>query len=462
MEEGTYTPEYGNNLVPVLDQYDNITDYRYMMTKDTKRTLLNQDITAAEVIGRTLGSIDDKVVTKAHNDKILKFILADMKANYDEDTSVGKLNKQEYIEIKKDSNNPKVQEIYKILPSNMKQAILDSDRGYIAVRRDMLHSYFGFRDATLTDFFGLYNITPEVIKRWIKYAEAIWKDIISISKVDIIIRTPIVFIGNIISNFMYSVVMGTNPLAVGKIQLESMRNLTAYMDKAKELKEAKIEEISGKNVKSKIARLEKELKDNPVHELMEAGMYTAIIEDVNKRDLKSTNRLAQRAKEFDLVRSAPQFIKTGVNWLYLNENTPYFQKITKFTQYSDFIARATEFKILQAKGVKKEEAINTVLDTFINYTKPASSFEEYLNDMGFIMFTKYAKRIQRVIMKSGKEKPMNILLSVLGQEAFFEVDDIWDQHPLVRSYTNIGINPIEHIERFLTPSALEVVAAVID
>jgi hypothetical protein len=188
---------------------------------------------------------------------------------------------------------------------------------------------------------------------------------------------------------------------------------------------------------------------------MEAGMYQAIVEDVNKRDLKSTNRLAQRASEFNLIKTMPDMVKNGVNWLYLNENTGFFAAMTKATQYSDFVARVTDYQLQLEAGVNKQEAKMNVLDAFINYGKPAGSFEEYLNDMGLVMFTKYAKRIQRVIQTTGREKPMNIILSILGQEAFMETSDIWDQHPLVKSWNNFGISPVEHLQRMVTPSALE-------
>ena len=55
---------------------------------------------------------------------------------------------------------------------------------------------------------------------------------------------------------------------------------------------------------------------------------------------------------------------------------------------------------------------------------------------------------------------MNIILSILGQEIFMGVDDIWDQHPLVRSYSNIGVSPFDHLERMVTPSLLEAVGVV--
>ncbi len=182
-------------------------------------------------------------------------------------------------------------------------------------------------------------------------------------------------------------------------------------------------------------------------------MYQAIVEDLDKRDRKSSNKIAQFID--NKSSSMPEFVRQGAHWLYLSEKTPVFQFVTQATQYSDFIARATEYQLLMEKGVKKDEALKTVLDAFVNYGKPASSFEEYLNDMGLIMFTKYMKLIVRAITKSGRKKPLNVILAILGQNAFLEIDDIWDQNLLTRSYSNLDMDMGEHLSRAFTPTAFQ-------
>jgi hypothetical protein len=240
------------------------------------------------------------------------------------------------------------------------------------------------------------------------------------------------------------------------MQIRNLQALTLYLDKQRELERLRLDKMMGDvKVQKKIDMLQVELSMNPVHDLMEAGMYQAIVEDLSKQDYKSSNKLARKLNE--ITESVPEFIKDGVNWLYLNENTSYFKLMTQATQYSDFVARATEYQLLKEKGVDKETALNSVLDAFVNYSKPASSFEEYLNNMGLFMFTKYMKRIQRAVRTSFRDKPANVLLSILGQEAFFEVDDIQDQNVFTRSYANYDQEMFDHFERMYTPSALQFV-----
>jgi hypothetical protein len=50
----------------------------------------------------------------------------------------------------------------------------------------------------------------------------------------------------------------------------------------------------------------------------------------------------------------------------------------------------------ELRHIEDELAIS-IRDAFVNYSQPTSRVFQYLNDMGFIMFTKYMVRIQKVI-----------------------------------------------------------------
>lgn len=462
MEKGEYTPVYEDNLSPVTNQMGEVLDYRYMMLKSRKKELLDQDIEAPEVLGRMMGSIIDKVGTKDQNKAVLAEIHADMKENYIPGLVYGK-NNMEYIKIEENSPDEKVRELYKILPTNFKEAVSNSEGGYIAVRRDMYVDYFGFRNLSITDASWIMAFTPQEFKTIIRIIEKIWQEIISISKVDIIIRTPVVILGNILSNFMYSVQTGSSPLHVAKLQLQNLRNLKDYLNTSRELEELKVAKVSGNILKkdtSKIAMLQERLKRNPIHTLAEAGMLQTISEDMATKDTKSSNKLSQYADE--KMEFLPEMVRDGIHWLYLSEKTSFFKFISQATQYSDLVARATEYQLLLEQGMNPEKAKKQVLDVFINYNKPATNVEQYLNDMGLVMFTKYFKRIQRTLRTTAKDKPVSLLLALLGQEFIFgDIADVTDQSLLSKNYGAILQNPMDHIMRAITPSAVEGVFSVL-
>lgn len=466
--------EYG--LVPVLNNDGGVADYRYMMNKEAKTDFLGMSTDISDVLARTKAHIFDKTESVVHNNKLLDIIKEDAETNYISGNITGRNDKQ-YVLITDNTNNEEIKDLWKMLPRAFKEEAMNrADKG-IPVRADLLNSYFGYRHLSITNFPGLKQITPEIIKNFIKIAETLWMEFIKISKIDILIKMPFVVVGNIISNFMYAVMTGTNPITLVKMYTESSRDVRAYLSKHRELVALKQAKATGNLRKlpiENIPQLERELKTSPIHELYELGIYQAIVEDVSKEDLTSTNKLKQWYK--DKTEKVPTIIKDGLNWVYLTEETQYYKVVTEVVQMSDLIARDIENRKLKAitekqlKGEKKlprwwlelhpetegkklnasmrakfqkesdKRRLDTVLNAFVNYNKPSGAIEEYLNKIGLIMFTKYAKRIQRVIGTTGVKYPIKSLLTLLGQEFILDVETIQDQSLFTRSWYNLGLS----------------------
>ena len=466
--------EYG--LVPVLNSDGGVVDYRYMMDKESKEDFLGMSGDISDVLARTKAHIFDKTESVKHNDKLLDIIKEDAKNNYISGSVTGR-NDRQYVLITDNTNDEKIKDLWRVLPRSFKEEAMNrADKG-LPVRADLVNSYFGYRHLSITNFPLLSQITPEVIKNLIKIAETLWMEFIKISKIDVLVKMPFVVVGNIISNFMYGLLTGTGPRELLKMYTESTRDVRAYLKKHRELIELKNAKATGNLRKlpiENIPQLERELKTSPIHELYELGIYQAIVEDVSKEDFTSTNKLKQWYK--DKTEKVPTMIKDGLNWIYLTEETQYYKVVTEIVQMSDLVARDIENRKLKAitekqlngtkrlprwwlelhpetKGKKlnasmrakfKTEAdkrrLDTVLNAFVNYNKPSGAIEEYLNKIGLIMFTKYAKRIQRVIGTTGVRYPIKSLLLLLGQEFIMDVETIQDQSIFTRSWYNLGLS----------------------
>lgn len=490
--------EYG--LTPVFNSDGNVTDYRYMMDKNSKEKYLGMSTDVADITARTRASIYDKGETDKHNQKLLDIIVKDAKENYVKGHLVGNNDKQ-YILIGPESSDPKIVDLWQVLPKTFKTEAMKSENKGLPVRRDLINNYFGYRHLSITDLPGLKQITPEFIRSIIKIAEVIWMEFIKISKVDVLIKMPFIVVGNIISNAVYSLMTGTQPRELIKMYIESTRDVRAYLRKHRELASLRNAKASGNINKlpiHKIKQLERELKDNPIHELYELGVYQAIVEDVSKEEFTSNNRLKQWYN--NKTSSVPKIIKDGVNWVYLTEETQYYKFMTEVMQMSDLVARDVENRKLKLKadkqvngqdklpewfikeyggepkrklvGKEKEVFIkvsdemrkDTVLNAFINYNKPSGSIEEYMNRVGLLMFTKYAKRIQRVIGQTTAKYPLKSLLSLLGQQFLLDVETIQDQSVFTRSWYNLGLSADDwipgkplynYLEEVYTPTILQ-------
>ena len=90
-----------------------------------------------------------------------------------------------------------------------------------------------------------------------------------------------------------------------------------------------------------------------------------------------------------------------------------------------------------------DEALLRARASFVNYDIPTHRAVQYLNDMGFVWFTKYYLRIQAVIAQTVRENPLGVL-SLLGlDEMLGGFSDILDSSLLSRWPVNLGTGAFE-------------------
>lgn len=435
-----------SGIIPVLDNAGNVKDFRYVMSKANKQELLKMDRNVDTVLGRTYASRFDKEKSMKFNEEVLKLIEEDAEKNYREGRMVGKFNIKEYIKISKDSGNKEVRDIWSVLPDYVKNKYKDG----FAVRRDLMHSFLGYRELSATEFYGLENL-PEGAKHAVRVAEKIWKDIVSISKAAIVLKLPAVLIGNVMSNFAVSVVSGSSPLKVAKLQTQGVRDLNKWIKDSKELLELKTLKNAKRPVNERrIGVLENEIKNNPASVLVDEGFYTTILEELENENRESTNVIRKTIDS--KLESVPKLLRDGLELLYISDKTKIFKFMNAATQYSDFVARYAQYTLLLQRGVNKEVAAKEVRDAFVNYNKPNSRALEWANQMGFVMFTKYFTRIQKAIKAQARNHPLKLILALVAQEwVIGDVDDITDQSVLTKDIGNIFYSPFDTFMRTITP-----------
>jgi uncharacterized protein YecE (DUF72 family) len=443
------------NVVALLDNNGKAKDYRYMMTKKEKEELFGQDRRASAVIGRTFASTYDKKESKSFNEKLIELVVKDAEENMKGTKGKVGRNTKEYVLIEENSTEEEAKDLWKVVPKHIKAKHPNG----ILVRRDMMHSVFGYRELSVMDA-GIVKHFPEGMKRAIAVAEKLWKEIVKIAKVDIILRVPEVFIGNVVSNFMYSILTGSSPITIAKLQMQGVLELKKYIADKSKLTILEQKQIAGKTSKEEdriITALRNDVEMSSVAPLVDAGFYTTIVEELELGIGKNSSKITDMAD--DKFKNVPEVIRNGADWLYLNEKTSFFKMMNTATQYSDFVARYAQYHILQKRGVDKESAIKTVRDAFINYNKPNSRFVEWANQMGFIMFTKYFSRIQKAIKQLFKGHPISAVLALSAQEFLVgDIEDITDQSILTKDITNSFYNPLETFMRAITPSGAEAIA----
>ncbi len=285
-----------------------------------------------------------------------------------------------------------------------------------------------------------------------------------------------VLIGNIISNIATMVMSGYGFFDVFRRKLKAARDLRDYLNKKRELSDLEfLNRINQATVSQQntIEVLKQSIINNPIHPLMEAGMYQSIIEDMKESDRTTGGRVGKILKN-KINKPMPSWFVTFVKNLYMVEGTPFFDFMHMTTQYSDFVARVANYDLImedapKAKNFKYESAFKKahenyernaryqVLSTYVNYSKPSSKLEQYMNDMGLIIFTKFFKRTQSVIKRMLTDKPLTSAIFLAGQFLVMDTEDITEQHWLVKNYGAMIKSPMEIYMDAFMPTAVEVV-----
>jgi hypothetical protein len=513
LEAGVDVRTIEQGPVPVLDASGNAVDYRNMMSKADKARYLKQNKKVNDVLSKTAGSVIDKVAREQQNEEVLAHIKKQVAEIYDNESS--KDNELEFTLVSPTSDNPQLRKLYFQLPKSFQRFAASRADKALPIPTMLMDQYFGYEHFRFSDLPGIKHL-PNAVKRILNMFEKVFMDIVKIAKGNILLKMPAVLIVNIISNILYAVSTGTNPLELVSAYVNSTRDVHNFMQKhrkhgtktvelqaltqeyhtrqfsSESEKDAYNDEV--RRLKGEIKRLEKYMKDSPIKELFDLGMYQAVIEDVNMYKLGDTNIVADKLDR--LTEKLPTVVKKGTQWLYLSKETEWYKTNQYILQMSDLVARdvmnrkqkmieqrqvdgdrelPAEFrKLIGLEGTKKKKLTDAeketflamakksrhaaLLKAFVNYNLPNGKGEEYLNRIGVLMFTKYIKRIQSVIADVSTKHPIRGTATLLAAGFALDLEMIQDSSFFVKAGDDYGLfgltsvhNPVDVLMTVVNP-----------
>jgi len=480
-------------MAPVLNESGELVNWRYLMQEETKDLILERTNDFDQILGSLAGSIYDKETTQAQNEKTVQALYD----QYQADVAAGRIDG--YVMVGPNSPDPKLREIWALLPDDTRtdvRAIWGVDS--MLVKSEILDIVFGYRKFSLSEAFKkdpgargevekhfvgfiehLYGVyargrlgmnqadAEKYAKRAAVHAaksERVWQEIVRETKDIIVVKTGIVMLGNIWSNFSLLALSGVSVKDMLQTSLVALKGATAYQQDNEELSRLQGLLATGytqgrdAEIQRQILRLEDALARNPVKELIDAGLMPTIVEDVGaEQDPYSYKSLLARKTERFTDQLNPNVVKAG-KLVYMAKDTAMYQGLSRITQLSDFVARYTLYQHLvnrRKNPLSKAAAIQEASDSFVNYDIPMHRGLQYTDDMGITMFTKYFLRIQRVLLKLSRDNPVRVLLAVA-------LNNYLDLGPIVldsSALTRIGNNPLEW-GAFQFPGTLDELATV--
>jgi hypothetical protein len=440
-KEFRYDPSYDPSKVddtfaaPILNAEGDVVDYRYLMSEENKDDLLNRDSRFEKVLGFFAGNIYDKESTKESNRKAIKAL----HEQYREDFAT---RSQSYRRVGPDSQDKELQDIYRMLPEDTKQAIRDIwGTDYMMVRSDLMDINFGYRKVSMTDAFhkehkdvadhlftGLWShVWGEKAEYNIRRAEDVWQEIVAETKEILVIKNLSTLIGNIGSNISLLYWQGVPLTDMARYHRIAVKGVSNYRADSAELIELETKLAAGiittsrREMEAEITRLQAALDHNPVKELIDAGLMPSIVEDISPDDdmYSYKSRLANYVGEH--TTKVNKGVLTAARTVYMAKDTKMYKALRHATQLSDFVARYALYAHVTTRKdnpLSKEDAVQLASDSFVNYDLPSHRKLQYMNDMGFVQFTKYYLRIQKVIANLYAENPGRAL-ALLATDAFF-------------------------------------------
>jgi len=448
------------HMVPIISpDTKEIVGYRYMMEEKTKVHVLKKRDHVHTTLGGMLASVTDKVESKRVNKDIVHLLKDEYDKNYNSRTQ------REFVKVGINSTDPRYKELFQMMPKDMRremEAVWGEKNMFM--REELADMIFGYRKFSLGTTLTQTKVFDEFhrINKTVKYIEGIMQEIVGIAKSKIVILNPIVITGNILSNILLSLTKGV-PINYQRkhagTAIAAINNYQQDIARRSELSN-KLKAFRGtataariKELEVKLAEVEYDIKTNPVRPLIDEGLFQSIVEDVDtttEREFTYLDQVTEFITNNKHIGKIPkiELMQEGFNQLTISKQTANYALALKVTQYSDFVARFAMHKWLtEEKGVSHADAVEEVVETFINYDIPQSKQLQYINDMGIFMFTKFLLRIQRVIYKISKHNPISSFALYAGQKAFGDMSDIHDSNLITASLlSRFELNPFGHVD----------------
>ena len=406
------------------------------MSGEVRDSYLERNNNAFEMVGILNSDAHFKPAVAESQRNVAGILFTDYEDNYLSDP-------RQYIVLDPNSPDPDVAMKWEMMPYAFKAeaAKLFGKGNPIVVRTNVYNAVFGFRAYSLSEIFDpkhkkesvqgivatvLTAVMGEKAKMRVIQAERLYQAGIDKMKNFIVIRNHAVLVGNVIANSLLLTLHGVAPVQQAKDMISVWRNGGDYRKAATRIAEIDVElsiNQSRPKIVSSLKRerniLNKALEQNPMHMFMKAGLMSTIVEDVgmNTEDTGFKSDIDKKVDE--IVEYIPEQIRTAFNWVIMSPGTPLHEFMKHATQFSDLAAKYSLATQKMREGASMKKAITEAQDNFINYDVPTGRGIDYMNRMGFFMFTKFFIRFQQVLLnrlhfKAGSTIGQHVLMEQLG------------------------------------------------
>lgn len=336
-----------------------------------------------------------------------------------------------------------------------------------------------------------------------KWMMRIVKDLISGAKIGMVVLNPMKIAQDNVSNLSYLSMMGVSPLFAAQNYKDIVHDFTEYQKLNHEIIAFKVRLVANPNdkaLKSRLEKLQEQVKKNPVGDLGDKGFINSLGSDIVSKNSDTlsglqadmhtsleyllldkkgnmnhlgafVNRLHKAGfkgegflqylggiagkfkagkgleQELDKVADRLSNIRSEddvINYVSQYINSPGNEAVrlgSAATDLTDVMAKETLYRhLVQEDNMSPEAARLKVLDSFPDYKENMPLAIKQLSDSGILMFPSFWLRIQKAIYRLGRDRPVNLATELMVEEALgSNVSTIIDQNLLNKSNTWGGL-----------------------
>jgi hypothetical protein len=448
MRAAGQTRTSGEALMPVYNGAGEVVAYERSMDPERIQSLdLNTQL--GEMIGAWAGRQAEEQLAERFNRELVN----EIKKVWDKGR--GDRRAAEFVDLSDpDVTDPVITEAWKMIPPETKDYIRDTfgDDGFM-VRRDMLNNAVGYRDPSVGELWkGGSRVHPKTQEAFVKTAEALmgrnafkylvtaekaWQAGISVAKNTIVIRSVIVPMSNLGSNFLQLMTNGVGSRDIYKGMTSKLVEIDQHLANLNRIVEINAKIARHRNEPLQVRRLEAEkrsLEDSnkrmSIWPLIEAGEFSTISEGLTEADAAiGQGKWVEHIE--NVMERIPSQLGTVGRYAVISRDTALFKGMSRAVQYGDFLAKAVLYDHLtKREGLSHDNAMRKVTEEFVNYNLLPGRTRSYLESMGLTWFWAYKLRSIKIAHRHIRDNPLRALLTSVGAQALPDMPGVSIGSPL--------------------------------
>ena len=401
-------------LRPVMDDKENITDFRVIMDHESKERLLDPDLEIQNVFAHMQSSYIDRKETLKNDLRTVELLV------YEQEERLPS-HPNEFINFL-DPEEGFIDRYYR-LPKEVRMYIDQfTKNGKFMIRKDAINKIFGYQASDLRNAFFLQHPSMRHVRRFAGLFHYMLRQIVGYGKDRIVIAMPQVWLYNAFSNIS-QLTMRNIPLGytVYKI-IEGFHEYEAY-SKAIDERRRLLNQIAIKKLDRtrspeaiQVRALDTQIVNNRIHRMSLWGLNSLIVEDLNDAALDGYATRAKRylkANEwYNRNDKVPNIAGPIASSIFMMRNTGPYTLMRKIVQLTDFLARYVMIEHgMEVRGMDFDTIAHESLDAFVLFDEALHPALEALDATGTTVFMSYFLRNQRASRKLAMSNPTGVVTS---------------------------------------------------